>query len=362
MDFCKFIKDFGIKGDFRGYRTFSSGNINSTYELTVFDGEIKIFVLQKINKYVFKNPEQVMSNIVKITDFMRENYDGEENVDKMVLKFYKDVNTGKAYVVDDDGDYWRCYSFIDNSVTYDICVDKDLISEAGKAFGNFQKMLSDFPADVLYETIPNFHNTIKRFTDLFHSLIDDDSDRAKSAKEELTYLIDNRFNAESLCTMLGNDEIPLRVTHNDTKCNNVLFDVDTGKSLAVIDLDTVMPGLVAYDFGDAVRSICSLTNEDETDLNKVCFDLNRFEAFTKGFLSQVKDVLTENEKKSLMVAPYAITCELSSRFLEDYLRGDKYFKINYPLHNLDRAKCQIALAKDIAKKQEKITEIIKKYA
>lgn len=360
MDFNLILKRFGIKGDFRGYRTLTNGNINSTFELTVFDKEIKTFVLQKINKYVFKQPENVMYNIIKITDYMRDMYNGEESVDRMVLRFFKDIETGEPFFVDDNNDYWRCYSFIDNSVTYDICVNEDLIFEAGKAFGKFQKMLNNFDASTLFETVPNFHNTVKRFTDLIHSVIDDDKSRVRSVKNELIYLIDNRAEAEKLCSMLNKNEIPLRVTHNDTKCNNVLFDVDSGKSLAVIDLDTVMPGVMAFDFGDAVRSVCSLTGEDETDLSKVCFDLNRFDAFSKGFLSEIKDSLTYSEINSLIFSPYAITCELASRFLEDYLRGDKYFKINYPEHNFDRAKCQIALAKDIKKKEEKITEIIKR--
>lgn len=360
MDFNLVLKRFGIKGDFRGYRTYTNGNINSTFELTVFDKEIKIFILQKINKYVFKNPEQVMENIVRVTDYMRENYKGEESVDRMVLKFYKDIETNKPYFIDENEEYWRCYEFIDNSVTYDICFNEELIFESGKAFGKFQKMLNDFDANTLYETIPNFHNTVKRYTDLFHAIIDDEKSRVRSVKNELTYLIDNRAEAENLCSMLNNNEIPLRVTHNDTKCNNVLFDIDSGKSLAVIDLDTVMPGVMAYDFGDAVRSVCSLTGEDERDLSKVCFDLNRFEAFSKGFLSELKNNLSVGEIKSLSLAPYAITCELASRFLEDYLRGDKYFKINYPEHNLDRAKCQIALAKDIKKKEVEILETIKR--
>lgn len=359
MNFNLVLKKFGIKGDFRGYRVFTSGNINSTFELTVFDNEIKTFVLQKINKYVFKRPEQVMDNISRITDFMRENYEGDD-VDRMVLKFCKNVETGKPYYVDEKDEYWRCYAFIDNSVTYDICVDEDLIFESGKAFGKFQKMLYNFDANSLFETIPNFHNTVVRFTNLFHSIIDDDKSRVRSVKDELTYLIDNRARAESLCAMLKNNEIPLRVTHNDTKCNNVLFDCDSGKSLAVIDLDTVMPGIMAYDFGDAVRSICSVAGEDEQDLTKVCFDLKRFDAFSQGFLSELKDDLSESEIKSLILAPYAITCELASRFLEDYLRGDKYFKINYPMHNFDRARCQIALAKDIKNKEEEISKIIKR--
>lgn len=360
MDLKKIVENFKISGDFRGYKTFTSGNINSTYELMLFDnGEIKTYVLQKINKYVFKKPNEVMENIMGVTKFMRNKL-GAENSNRYVLHYFS-TKDDLPYYVDENGDYWRCYEFIDNSVTYDTCVDNSVITEAGSAFGKFQKMLIDYDASSLHETIVDFHNTRQRLTNLFHAIIADEVDRVKTVKEELNYFIDNREKAEYLCTMLSHNMIPLRVTHNDTKCNNVLFDIDTGKSLAVIDLDTIMPGLVAYDFGDAVRSIACSTAEDETDLSKVYFDLEKFEAFAKGFLPELKGIINDNEIESLCQGAYVITTELASRFLEDYLNGDKYFKINYPMHNLDRARCQLALAKDIYAKREEINNIIKRY-
>ena len=359
MDLKEVIAQFDIKGDFRGYKTLTSGNINSTYELMLFDnGSICTYVLQKINKFVFKKPYEVMENILKITEFMRNNTNSD--TDRMVLRYFRTKDNSPCFI-DEKGEYWRCYRYIDDSVTYDKCEDLGVIREAGKAFGHFQAMLLGFDASVLYETIPDFHNTRKRLTTLFHTVVNDEFARVKGVKDCVEYIIDNREQAEVLCAMQKNGEIPLKVTHNDTKCNNVLFDIDSGNSLAVIDLDTVMPGLVAHDFGDAVRSIASSTAEDEKDLSKVEFNLEKFEAFTQGFMGELKGMLSENEIKSLSYGPYVLTVELASRFLDDYINGDKYFKINYPLHNLDRTKCQIQLAKDILNKQEKITEIINKY-
>lgn len=362
MDLKTIIEQFEIKGEFRGYKVLSGGNINTTYELMLFDGEgIKTYVLQRINKFVFKKPDEVMENIMKVTEFIRSKYlSFGEDYHRQVLRYYRNKN-GLPYLIDENGDYWRCYRFIEDSITYDNTVNDKVITEAGKAFGNFQKMLRDFNAETLYDTIPNFHNTRKRLTDLFHSVIADECERVKQVKEELEYIVDNRNKAEILCNMLDAGEIPLRVTHNDTKCNNVLFDIESGNSLAVIDLDTVMPGLTAYDFGDAVRSIASSCAEDEKDLSKVSFQLDKFEAFTKGFISQLKDNIDEKEVESLIHGPFVITLELASRFLDDYLNGDKYFKISYPQHNLDRARCQLALAKDILAKKQQISEIIKKY-
>ncbi len=362
MDLKTIIEQFEIEGEFRGYKVLSGGNINTTYELMLFDGEgIKTYVLQKINKFVFKKPDEVMENIMKVTEFIRQKYlSNGQDYHRQVLRYYRNKN-GLPYLIDEAGDYWRCYRFIEDSVTYDNTVNDKVIEEAGKAFGNFQTMLRDFNAESLFETIPNFHNTRKRLTDLLHSVISDEYERVQLVKEELEYIVDNRNKAEILCNMLDAGEIPLRVTHNDTKCNNVLFDIEKGNSLAVIDLDTVMPGLTAYDFGDAVRSIAASCAEDETDLTKVNFQLDKFEAFTKGFIGQLKNCIDEKEITSLIHGPFVITLELASRFLEDYLNGDKYFKISYPQHNLDRARCQLALAKDILAKKEQISQIIKKY-
>ena len=362
MDLKNIIENFEIEGEFRGYKVLSGGNINSTYELMLFDGEgIKTYVLQKINKFVFKKPDEVMENIMKVTEFIRSKFlSCGEDYHRQVLRYYRNKD-GRPYWVDEHGDYWRCYRFIEDSITYDNTDNDKVIAEAGKAFGNFQKMLRDFNAETLFDTIPNFHNTRKRLTDLLHSVIADSCDRVKTVKQELEYIVDNRNKAEVLCNMLDAGEIPLRVTHNDTKCNNVLFDIENGNSLAVIDLDTVMPGLTAYDFGDAVRSIASSSPEDETDLSKVYFKLDKFEAFTKGFIGQLKEFIDKKEVLSLVCGPFVITLELASRFLEDYLNGDKYFKISYPQHNLDRARCQLALAKDILAKQNEISEIINKY-
>ena len=362
MDLKLIIDNFEIEGEFRDYKVLSGGNINATYEILICNSEkIKSYVLQKINKYVFKKPDEVMENIMRVTEFIRSQYIASgEDYSRQVLHYYRNKN-GKPYYVDENGDFWRCYRFIEDSITYDNTSDNGVIFQAGKAFGNFQKMLRDFDANSLHDTIPNFHNTRKRLTDLFHAVIDDPCDRVKTVKAELEYIVDNRQHAEVLCNMLDAGEIPLRVTHNDTKCNNVLFDLESGNSLAVIDLDTVMPGLAAYDFGDAVRSIASSSAEDEVDLSKVYFQLDKFEAFTSGFIGQLRGQINDKEVASLIYGPFVITLELASRFLEDYLNGDKYFKILYPQHNLDRARCQLALAKDILSKNKEISNLVKKY-
>jgi hypothetical protein len=222
-------------------------------------------------------------------------------------------------------------------------------------------MLRDFNAETLFDTIPNFHNTRKRLTDLFHSVIADECERVKQVKEELEYIVDNRNKAEILCNMLDAGEIPLRVTHNDTKCNNVLFDEVTFENLAVIDLDTVMPGLVAFDFGDSIRFIANTCKEDETDLSKVKLDLNKYRAFTKGFIETVGETLCQKEKETMVLGAVTMTVECGMRFLTDYIDGDKYFKTDYKEHNLDRARCQLALAKDMIMNLAKMQEIVDEH-
>ena len=340
------------------YEALTSGNINVTYCVFTKDGsELNEYLLQRINKNVFKNPVAVMDNIVKVTEYIAEH----KTRSKLCPLCFNKTKDGKSYVVDEEGNYWRARQFLD-CVTYDTTDDLKVIEEAGFAFGEFQTLLDGFDASVLYESIPDFHNTEKRINDLKNAIEYSSSKRKEEAAEEIEYVLSNESTAVSLCEMLKRGEIPLRVTHNDTKCNNVVFNKHTHEALAVIDLDTIMPGLTAYDFGDGARSICCTTEEDEADLDKVKFRLDKFEAFTKGYLGKLGHILTENEKKTLGISCYVMTLELASRFLEDYLNGDTYFKINYEKQNLLRTRCQIALAKDIMNKINDINAIVKKYS
>ena len=231
----------------------------------------------------------------------------------------------------------------------------------GKALGKFQKHLSDFPVDVLYETIPDFHNTAKRYDVFLEALMEDSLGRAKDIRAEVDYLITHGEETKLLVNMINEGTLPLRVTHNDTKFNNVMIDNETGEGIAVIDLDTVMPGLALYDFGDAVRSGASTAEEDETDLSKVNLDLNLFENFTKGYLGEVGSSLTEKEIEYLPFSAKLIALELGMRFLMDYINGDTYFKIHRENHNLDRARNQFKLVKDMEAKMDEMNKIVREY-
>lgn len=353
------IKLFNVVDDVVNLKQLSGGHINTTYLVTTAqENQTNKYVLQKINKYVFKNPDEVMQNIVSITNFIKDKiFSKGQNYKRKVLNFLQSTN-GLPYIIDENGDYWRMYEFIDQSVCYDNTSDLKIIEETGKAFGEFQLHLDDYPIEELYITIKNFHNLPMRY-DYFDQVIKIDRfDRANKVSREIESFFNLENYVSQLNLMLENGKLPYRVTHNDTKCNNVLFDKNTNKKLCVIDLDTVMPGLVAFDYGDAIRCIANTAKEDEKDLSKVKLDLNRFKAFTKGFLSLVGDKLTDKEKETLYLGPISIATELALRFLTDYLEGDVYFKTDYLEHNLDRARCQLELAKDMLLKKEKMKEII----
>ncbi|MBR4186579.1 MAG: aminoglycoside phosphotransferase family protein [Clostridia bacterium] len=346
-------EQFRLPGKFYAYETVKNGNINSTYKVTYRgdDGKLKSYIVQKINTNVFKNPENIMENIDRVTSHIRE-----RNPDGVSLHFHHTAD-GKNYLYDEDHAFWRVMNYVD-SITFDVCDDPAVISATGEAFGRFQNQLSDFDGSVLHETIPDFHNTHKRLDKLFDDVAADRLGRNDEAAAEIETISAYRFQAGRLSERYANGEFPVRVTHNDTKSNNVLFDRFTKRPLVVIDLDTVMPGMAMYDFGDAVRFICNTAAEDEPDLRRVYFDTSKFRAFCHGYLSEVKDSLTKDEIDSLVLAAFSITVELASRFLDDYLTGDTYFKVNYPGHNLVRTRCQLQLAKDILRKKDELEWIV----
>ena len=348
-------KTFGINGEIVGVSILSSGHINSTFKVDVDEnGSMKSYIVQKVNDYVFKKPEELMENIINVTDFIAK----KKSSKSKTLKFLK-TQEGKGITKVDD-EYFRIYEFVPNTETYDITQNQSIIYETGLAFGEFQEMLSDYPAATLHETIPNFHNTIDRFNNFENAINNNFAGRVELVVEPIADFLALRDTATKMTQMQLDGILPQRVTHNDTKCNNVLFDTNTKKHACVIDLDTVMPGLAGFDFGDAIRFIANTATEDEKDLSKVELDLGKFEAFTKGFVDGCGHSLTTQEIETLSLGAITITTECGVRFLTDYLDGDRYFKINYPEHNLDRALCQLKLAQDMISKQDEMRRIVQK--
>lgn len=357
MNINEICGKFDVVGELYEYQLLHGGNINTTYKIVCKDGDrVYEYLLQRINKNVFKNPEKIMDNIIRVTDYIVKHKKSEK---LCVLKF--NTADGLPFLIDESGDFWRCRQFLD-CVVFDETDDLLVIEEAGAAFGEFQYLLNGFDASSLYVSIKDFHNTPVRINNCESAIKYAAGERKIFAESEIEYITVNKTRASVLSDMLNRGELPLRVTHNDTKCNNVVFDKETLKSFAVIDLDTIMPGLTAYDFGDGARSICSSVKEDEKDISKVYFDLKKFDSYAKGYLKHLGKVLTESEIKTLGVSVFVLTFELAARFLEDYLNGDTYFKVCYADHNLVRTKNQIALAKDITKKLDEINAVIEKYS
>lgn len=355
----EFIADsFNLGGSYIGYKVKNDGHINSTYVISFEDSEgcSKKYTLQKINTYVFKDPDKLMSNIVGVTSHIKNKLDDYE---RRTLNFLP-AKDGKYYVVDPNGDCWRCYDYIDNAYTCNIIDSAEVFYNAGKSFGNFQKLLSDYPIDKLFETIPKFHDTYSRFNDFLKAVERDASGRASSVKDEIQFVLDREADTKVLLAELEKNELPLRVTHNDTKLNNILFDSETNEGICIIDLDTVMPGLSLYDFGDSLRFGANTASEDEKDLSKVSLSLELYEAYTRGYLSTAKNSLTEKEMFYLPFSAKLMTLECGMRFLTDYLDGDVYFKTDYPEHNLVRCRDQFKLVADIEKKYEQMQEVTQK--
>ena len=356
----KIGEEFGIPGPFFAYEEIKMGNVNQTYKVSYIrdDGsgmaQIKSYLLQRINTYAFEKPAELMENIDRVTGHIRREYPNQ-----ISLHFHH-TKDGKNYLEDRDG-FWRMSTYVP-SVTFDSCDDPKVIRSTGEAFGDFQMMLAGFDPEKLHYTIADFHNTRWRYQQLKNSIAKNPCGRVAEVEAEIEWLLSVEEEACRLTDMQERGELPLRVTHNDTKINNVLFDQVTHKPLVVIDLDTVMPGLVAHDFGDAVRFAANFVEEDCPDFKKAGMDLNVFWAFAEGFLDKVSAQLTQNEIDTLALGCFALACELATRFLSDYIKGDKYFKIKHPKHNLERTRCQIALAKDMMKKMNAMNAIVQECA
>ncbi|MBQ3158136.1 MAG: phosphotransferase [Clostridia bacterium] len=352
-------RNFKICGKCDYIKTINNGLINSTFEVGfIYNEKINKYLVQKINTSVFKKPHEVMENIINVTEHVKAKLQKTGGEIKRRSLDFKTAKNGQPFVFDEENGCWRVCDFIDDSTTFDVTSDLFVIKESGLAFGEFLGLLADFPVHKLNITIPHFHNTQNRYEIFKNAISNNLSKRADNAKNEIDGFLDLESVATQMYTMQKNNELLLKVTHNDTKCNNVLFDQKTHKYLCVIDLDLVMPGLVGFDFGDAVRFIASTAKEDEADLSKVGVDIEKFKAFASGFLCYAKDRLTQKEKDTLVLGSITITIELGIRFLTDYLDGDKYFKTSYPEHNLIRARCQLKLANEMLKNRKQMEEII----
>ncbi|MDO4618667.1 MAG: aminoglycoside phosphotransferase family protein [Clostridia bacterium] len=335
---------------------YGNGHINDTYIV-----EPKRYILQRINTSIFKNADELMNNIEKVTEFLRKKI-AEDGGDpsRETLTVIKTTD-GKNLYKYDDNNCFRMYEFVEDTITIEVPENPEQLYKEAKGFASFQKQLSSFPAETLYETIENFHNTPVRFENLKKAIAENKAGRLDSVKAEVEFALAQENWISSVTDGLKDGSIPLRVTHNDTKINNILFDAKTLDALCVIDLDTVMPGSMLYDFGDSLRIGAATAAEDETDLDKVSFNIEAFEAFTKGYAEEMKGSLTEREIELLPLSAKLLTYECGIRFLTDYLEGDTYFKIHRENHNLDRARTQFKLVKSIDKQFDKMTEIVNKF-
>ena len=337
---------------------YGNGHINSTF-LVVCSGEnnnLKRYIFQRVNTSIFKNPNDLLENIKKVITFLNQ----KVNDGRSVMSIVKTTDDDICYL-DELGNTWRMYDFVENSYCFDLPETLDEFKQCGVAFGRFQNLLNDFPANELYEVIPDFHNTPKRYETFVRSCKNDVVKRADSVKAEIEFVNARKDFYSVLYDAYNSNRLPLRVTHNDTKCNNVLLDKDTKKALCVIDLDTIMPGFSVNDFGDSIRFGANTAAEDEKDRSKVSLDIKMFKTYVEGYLEGCDNKLTNEEIMLLPEGAKMMTIECGMRFLTDYLDGDTYFKIKYDDHNLVRARTQFKLVEDMEKKWNQMKDIVSKY-
>ena len=336
---------------------FGNGHINSTFMVRIA-GTDKQYILQRINSYVFIHPKDVMENIRHVTEFLRGKIaEAGGNPDRETITLVP-ARTGEACAEDAEGQVWRVMLFVPDTFSPELPDNLDILEECGGAFGRFARLLDDFPASSLHETIHAFHDTPARLSQLEDAARQDPCGRLKDVQEEMAFARGCAAEARVLTDALAAGKLPLRVTHNDTKVNNVLLDRNTEKAVCVIDLDTVMPGLLAYDFGDAIRVGACSAAEDEQNLDLIHLEMPKYRAFARGFLSQLKGMLSRDELLSLEAGARIMTLENGLRFLADHLNGDVYFKIHRPGQNLDRARAQFALFRDMEKHSEEMKAIL----
>lgn len=362
MEIKEIVKAFAIDGSFKAYSGYGNGHINDTYALTFKQGNImRRYILQRMNENVFPNIDSLMNNVTKVCDYLKNlAIKRGEDPERKSLNMIQ-TRDGKNYYTDNKGNKWRCMLLIEDTEAYQIAVDTAVFEATGKAFGEFINNLQGFPVHDLEVVIPNFHNTVSRFRKFVKTVKQNPQKRRRYCREEINFALAREDKCSRIVDMLASGEMPLKVTHNDTKINNILMDSNTGDAVCVIDLDTIMPGSVIYDYGDGIRSGCNTALEDEKDLSKVHFNIEMFEYFTKGFMEGMGDSLTEIEKDNLAYGAILITFECGLRFLTDYLDGDKYFKTAYGNHNLIRARTQFKLVSEMENNLELLESIVNKY-
>ena len=338
---------------------YGSGHINDTFLVIVKEGDAeKKYILQRMNHEIFKDVDGLMNNVSVVTAYLRDIIIKEGgDPERETLNLVPDVN-GNLHHIDSIGSHWRVYLFISDATTYNQVEKIEDFYQSAKAFGHFQNLLAGYPVEKLVETIPAFHDTPKRFETFLQAVEEDVCGRAASVQEEIAFVMDRKDELGAVMDLQRAGKMPYRVTHNDTKLNNIMIDDNTGEAVCVIDLDTIMPGASVFDYGDSIRFGANTAAEDETDLSKVTISLELFEAYTKGFLEGCAGKLTDVEVKMLPMGAKLMTFECGMRFLTDYLQGDTYFKIHREGHNLDRCRCQFALVKDMEAKWDEMAKIV----
>jgi serine/threonine protein kinase len=362
-NFAELVQHFQFEGRFIEAVPHGNGHIHETYAIwfELANGKKHRYILQRMNHEVFKDPVAVMENIERITQHLRRKINAMGgDPQRETLNLIPATEGGYLYQAP-DGNYWRTYVFIENAQTYDIIDNLQRVYDAARTLGNFQKLLADFPVGTLHETIPNFHHTPKRFEAFVRAVEQDSHSRARQVRDEIDFVQSRASDTKILIDLLEQGKLPLRITHNDTKLNNVMIDNQTGRGLCLIDLDTVMPGLSLYDFGDAIRTGAALAAEDEIDLSRVELSLAIFEQIAHGYLDSTRDFLIPAEMDHLAFSAKLITLEQCIRFLTDYLNGDIYYKIHRPQHNLDRCRTQLQLVSEMEKHGDEMNRMIEKY-
>ena len=354
------VSNFTVEGKVVDYIPFGNGHINDT-RLVTMDNGVQ-YVLQRINKNVFKRPDLLMENYVGVTKFIRKKIEAMGGDPLREVLNAIPTKDGKPFTIDEEGQYWRLLVYVTESMSYDQVEKPEQFYDSAVSFGDFQYMLRDYPAETLHETIVNFHNTPDRYRQLMEAIEGDAKGRLKEVSAEVEFAKARREFANTLENAHKEGRLPLRVTHNDTKLNNILFDINTGKTLCVVDLDTIMPGYSVNDFGDSIRFGATTALEDETDLSKVNFDISLYELYVKGFIEGAKGGLTEGELEMLPIGAIMMTFECGMRFLADYLNGDTYFRVHRPSHNLDRCRNQFKLVADMESQLDEMRAIVRKYA
>jgi Ser/Thr protein kinase RdoA (MazF antagonist) len=351
---------FAAEGTFLKGEPYGSGHIHDTFRIETIETDKDDYILQRLNNKIFKNIPELQDNIERVTVHLRNKLNTIKGSDiKRECLTLIPSREGKTWIVDKDGNFWRMYIFISNHHSYNFVDSQDKAFEGGKAIGRFQAMLSDMPGGPLYETIPWFHDIEKRLAAFTGKIMDDPVGRVNTVGAEIDQILE-RAEDMKIILRLGNEgKIPVRITHNDTKFNNILLD-ENDKALCVIDLDTVMPGYIHYDFGDAIRTAANTASEDENDLSKVRMDINLFKAYSEGYLSETVETLNDVEKRYLPFAPRLITYTIAVRFLTDYIDGDNYFKTHHKLHNLQRTRAQLRLVMSMEEQYDEMRNIIKK--